>query len=152
MTAGEARVRQGFAAQPFMASLGATLARVEPGEVEIHLPVAHGLTQHTGVVHAGAVTAIVDSACGFAAATLMPPEREVVSVEFKLNLLAPASGDHLAAIGRVTRQGRTLTVCTGEVWAVSGLTRQLVAIMQATMMAVTLRSGDAAASGEVSLA
>jgi uncharacterized protein (TIGR00369 family) len=151
VTPAEARVRQGFAAQPFMASIGATLARVEPGEVEIHLPCTSALLQHTGVVHAGAVTAVVDSACGFAAATLMPEHREVVSVEFKLNLLAPASGEHLEAIGRVARVGRTLTVCTGEVWSVSGLSRQRVAIMQATMMAVTRRTDGPAADGEVSL-
>ena len=93
--------------------------------------------QHTGVIHAGVVTSIVDSACGAAAATLMPHGHEAVSVEFKINLVAPASGEYLRAIGRVVRAGRTLTVCSGEVFAVTGDTERIVAVMQATMMAVT---------------
>ena len=93
--------------------------------------------QHTGVIHAGVVTSIVDAACGAAAATLMPPGHDAVSVEFKINLVAPASGDYLRAIGRVVRAGRTLTVCSGEVFAVTGDTERIVAVMQATMMAVT---------------
>ncbi len=133
----EARVRAVFAHQEFMTTLGATLERVVPGEVEIRLPCRADLTQHTGVVHAGVVTAIVDTACGGAAATMMDTGREVVSVEFKINLLAPAVGDYLRAIGRVVRAGRTLTVCSGEVWAVSGNEARVVALMQATMMAVT---------------
>ncbi len=133
----DAYVRDAFAKQTFMAMLGATLARVEPGLVEIQLVCQPALAQHTGVVHAGVVTAIVDSACGFAAATMMRDEQEVVSVEFKVNLLAPATGDSLKAIGRVVRAGRTLTVCAGEVWAISGAESALVALMQATMMGVT---------------
>ncbi len=132
----EQDVRAAFARQPLMATLGATLARVEPGEVEIHLPFDSAHTQHTGALHAGVVTAIVDSACGFAAATVMPADRTVVSVEFKLNLLSPAVGEQFRAIGRVVRAGRTLTVCSGEVWADRGDATALVAIMQATMMAV----------------
>ncbi|MES3033961.1 MAG: PaaI family thioesterase [Gemmatimonadota bacterium] len=123
-----------------MATLGATLERVAPGEVEIRLPFDAGHTQHTGALHAGVVTAIVDSACGFAAATLMPAGRAVVSVEFKVNLLAPAVGDVFRATGKVVRAGRTLTVCSGEVWATRGDATTLVAIMQATMMAVTVRA------------
>ncbi len=133
----EARIRDGFTRQRFMTLLGATMLRVEPGEVEIALPITDALTQHTGVVHAGVVTSIVDSACGFAAATRMSDGEEPVSVEFKVNLLAPATGDRLSAIGRVVRAGRTITVCTGEVWAVTGAQSRMVAIMQATMMAVT---------------
>jgi uncharacterized protein (TIGR00369 family) len=131
-----ARVRDTFARQQFMATLGARVVRVESGEVEIVLPCRADLTQHTGVVHAGVVTSIVDSACGGAAATLMPDDREVVSVEFKINLLAPAGGDFLRAIGRVVRAGRTLTVCSGEVWAITGDDARIVAVMQATMMGV----------------
>ena len=126
-----------------MATLGATLQRVAPGEVEIHLPFDAAHTQHTGTLHAGVVTAIVDSACGFAAATLMPANRTVVSVEFKLNLLSPAVGDCFRAIGRVVRAGRTLTVCSGEVWSDRDGATTLVAIMQATMMAVSSDSGAA---------
>ena len=119
-----------------MTLLGATLERVTPGEVEIRMPCRAELMQHTGVIHAGVVTSIVDSACGAAAATLMPPGHESVSVEFKINLVAPASGEYLRAIGRVVRAGRTLTVCSGEVFAVTGDTERIVAVMQATMMAV----------------
>jgi uncharacterized protein (TIGR00369 family) len=132
----EQRIRDGFARQAFMRTIGASLTRVVAGEVEIHLPCSDALTQHMGVLHAGVVTAVVDSACGAAAATLMRPDRDVVSVEFKINLLAPATGDALRAIGRVVRAGRTLTVCAGEVWAVAGADSQIVAVMQATMMAV----------------
>ncbi len=132
----ERRVRAIFDNQQFMTTLGATLERVVPGEVEIRLPCRAELTQHTGVMHAGVVTSIVDSACGGAAATVMEPGREVVSVEFKINLLAPAVGDYLRAVGRVVRAGRTLTVCTGEVWAVSGAEARMVALLQTTMMAV----------------
>ena len=132
----ETRIAADFARQRFMTLLGATLVRVGPAEVEITLPITADLTQHTGVVHAGVLTAIVDSACGFAAATRIPPDQVPVSVEFKVNLLAPATGDTLRAIGRVVRAGRTITVCTGDVWAINGAESWLVAIMQATMMAV----------------
>jgi uncharacterized protein (TIGR00369 family) len=135
----DARGRDAVLRQPFMLLIGATLERAEPGEVEIRLPCRPDLMQHTGVVHAGVVTSIVDTACGAAAATLMPEGRNVVSVEFKINLLAPAAGDFLRAIGRVVRAGRTLIVCSGEVFAVDGETSRIIAMMQATMMAVTTR-------------
>ncbi len=125
------------ARQPFMETLGVTVARIEPGEVELQLVPRPDLLQHTGAVHAGVLATMADTACGVAAAMGMAEGRQVLSVEFKLNLLAPAGGDLLAAIGRVVRAGRTLTVCSGEVWSVSGQNRQLVALMQATMMAVT---------------
>ena len=130
-----------------MTLIGARIERVAAGEVEIRMPCRADLMQHTGVIHAGVVTSIVDSACGAAAATLMPPGHEAVSVEFKINLLAPASGEYLRAIGRVLRAGRTLTVCSGEVFAVTGDTERIVAVMQATMMAVT-SPGTAAGIGE----
>ena len=136
----DARGHAAVLRQPFMALIGATLKRVEPGEVEIHLPCRADLTQHTGIVHAGVVTSILDTACGAAAATLMPAGREIVSVEFKINLLAPASGDVLRAVGRVVRAGRTLTVCCGEVFAITDGESRMVAVMQATMMAVTPRA------------
>ena len=128
----EPRVRASFARQRVMATIGARLLTVAPGEVVIELPFREDLTQQHGYLHAAIVTAIVDSACGYAALTRMPPDADVVSVEFKVNLLAPARGDRLVATGHVVRAGRTLTVCTGEVR--SGAT--VVAIMQATMMKV----------------
>ncbi len=143
----EARVRASFARQRFMTTLGAELVGVRPGEVTIALPFADALTQQQGSLHAGAVTAVVDSACGYAALTLMAPGAEVVSVEFKINLLAPALGARFVAVGRVLRAGRTITVCAGEVRvddggvsdAAGGAGGAVVAVMQATMMAVTPR-------------
>jgi len=130
----EARVRASFAKQQFMATLGANLASVQPGEVWIELPFRADLTQQHGFLHAGVVTSVIDSACGYAALTLMPPDREVLSVEFKVNLLAPAKGSVFQARGRVVRAGRTLSVCTGELRVVGS--EPIVAMMQATMMAV----------------
>jgi uncharacterized protein (TIGR00369 family) len=131
----EERVRASFGRQRLMQTLGAELTAVRPGEVEITLPFREDLTQQHGFLHAGAVTAIVDSACGYAALTQMPPEVEVLSVEFKVNLLAPALGDRFIALGRVLRSGRTITVCTGEVHAEQGDSRKLICAMQATMIA-----------------
>ncbi len=137
----ERRVRASFAKQQFMATLGAQLERVTPGEVVIDLPFDPALTQQHGFLHAGAVTAVVDSACGYAALSLMPPDTAVLSVEFKLNLLAPAVGEHFRGGGRVLRSGRTLTVCSGELWATQSGREVVVAVMQATMMTVRDRDG-----------
>lgn len=120
-----------------MHTLGARLAAVRPGEVEIALPFHNALTQQHGYLHAAAVTAIADSACGYAALSLMEPGREVLSVEFKINLVAPAKGEHFVAVGRVLRPGRTLTVCTAEVHAEQDGASTLIAVMQATMIAVS---------------
>lgn len=134
------RVRESFARQAFMRTLGAELVRVEPGVVEIELAPTESLTQQHGYVHAGVVTAIVDSACGYAAYTLMPADSEVLSVEFKVNLLAPAVGTRLRARARVLRAGRTLTVCQGDVHAVAAdWTERHVATMTATMIRAPLR-------------
>jgi uncharacterized protein (TIGR00369 family) len=131
------RVRDSFARQRFMATLGARLLRVEPGEVDIELPFREDLTQQHGYLHAGVVTAIADTACGYAAFTLMPADAAVLSVEFKLNLLAPALGDRLLARGRVLRAGRTLTVCAADVIALAAVDEEtLVASMLATIMAL----------------
>ncbi|HVE80490.1 MAG TPA: PaaI family thioesterase [Gemmatimonadaceae bacterium] len=119
-----------------MATLGARLERVAPGEVVIGLPFDAALTQQHGFLHAGAVTAAVDSACGYAALTLMAPKAGVLSVEFKVNLLAPAAAEHFRAVGRVLRAGRTLSICTGELRAVQPGGEIVVAVMQATMMTV----------------
>lgn len=131
----EARVRDSFAKQTFMATLGARLARVAPGEVTIDLPVREALSQQHGSVHAGAVASVLDSAAGYAALSLMPEGAAVLSVEFKLNLLEPAVGQRIEARARVVRSGRTLTVCTAEAWAIDAEGRErLVAILQGTMM------------------
>ena len=130
----EGRVRASFARQPLMRTLGAELVSVRPGEVEIALPFRAELAQQHGFLHAAATTAIADSACGYAALSLMPPDREVLSVEFKVNLLAPARGERFVAAARVIRPGRTLTVCAADVWAERAGARTLVAAMQATMI------------------
>jgi uncharacterized protein (TIGR00369 family) len=129
------RVRASFEKQALMRSFGAKLETVTPGLVEISLPFRDDLTQQHGFLHAAVVTAIVDSACGYAALTMMDPGVEVLSVEFKVNLLAPAAGDRFVAVGRVLRAGRTLTVCSGEVHAEHGGARKLICVMQATMIA-----------------
>ena len=139
----EARVRASFARQAFMAALGAELMAVSPGEVSIALPFREDLTQQHGFLHAGAVASVVDSACGYAALSLMPPGAGVLSVEFKVNLLAPAAGERFIATGRVVKPGRTLTVCAGEVAAERGGERTVVALMQATMMTLRDRAGVA---------
>ena len=132
----EARVRASFARQRFMSTLGASLSRVVPGEVDIEVAVREELTQQHGFLHAGALAAAADSACGYAALSLMPAGAAVLSVEFKINLLAPAAGDRIVAHGRVIRAGRTVTVCWGEVIAHTGNDERLVATMVGTMMAV----------------
>jgi uncharacterized protein (TIGR00369 family) len=133
----EARVRSSFRRQQIMETIGAVLTRVAPGEVEIELPFHDGLTQQHGYVHGGVVTAIADSACGYAALSLMPEGAEVLTVEYKVNFLAPARGTRLHARGRVIRLGRTISVCAGEVLAASGDGEVPVATMLATM----IRSG-----------
>jgi uncharacterized protein (TIGR00369 family) len=132
----EARVRRSFARQGALATLAAVLTRVDPGEVEIQLPFRPELSQQHGFLHAGISTAVVDTACGYAALTLMPAGAAVLSVEFKVNLLAPGEGERFIATGRVVKAGRSVTVCTGEVEALHRGGRKTVVIMQATMMAV----------------
>jgi uncharacterized protein (TIGR00369 family) len=139
----EARVRASFDKQQFMQTLGARLEKVAPGEVTISLPFRADLTQQHGFLHAGAVTSVVDSACGYAALTLMEPGAAVLAVEFKVNLLAPAAGERFLAIGRVVRAGHTLTVCSGEIQAFHGAHHTVVALVQGTMMSVRGREGIA---------
>ena len=128
-------VRPSFGKQTFMAFLGAELTAVSPGKATIELPVTPDLSQQHGFVHAGATTAVVDSACGYATLSLLPPGSEVVTVEFKMNLLAPALGVKMIATGRVVRPGRTLTVCQGELFGEDeNGRRKLCAIMTATMI------------------
>lgn len=132
----EARVRENFGRQRMMRTLGAELLSVEPGMVTIGMGYCEDLTQQHGYMHAGGITAIVDSACGYAALTLMEPGKEVLAVEFKINLLRPAAGERFVATAKVLRAGRTLTVCSGEVHAENEGNRKLVAAMQATMIAI----------------
>ena len=136
----EQRVRASFARQAVMATLGATLARVAPGEVTIDIPFRPDLAQQHGFLHAGVAASVMDSACGYAALSLMEPGAAVLSVEFKVNLLAPARGDRFRAIGRVVRAGKNVTVVSGE-FRVDGESGPLVAIMTGTMMAVRDRAG-----------
>ena len=137
-------VRRSFAKQAIMELIGGELTRVEPGVVEIRLAYRPDLTQQDGYVHAGIVTTIADSACGYAAYTLMPPESEVLAVEFKVNLLRPAKGEMFVARAEVIKPGRTLTVVRADVFAMSaggGEEQQLVATMQGTMMRLPRRTG-----------
>jgi uncharacterized protein (TIGR00369 family) len=126
----EARIRASFSRQKAMALVGATLAAVEPGRVEVALPFREDLTQQKGFVHGGILGMIADSACGYAAYTLMPATASLVTVEYKINILAPAVGN-LVARGEVVRPGRTLTVARAEVYAGDG---KHVASMQQTLM------------------
>ncbi len=115
----EARVRASFERQRVMETIGARLRSVSPGEVEIELPFRQDLTQQHGYLHAGVVTTVVDSACGYAAMSLTPPGGEVLSVEFKINLLSPATGERLIARACVTQAGRNITVGVGDANAVT---------------------------------
>jgi uncharacterized protein (TIGR00369 family) len=129
-------VRESFARQQFMTTIRAELVRVAAGEVDIQLPYDPSLTQQHGFVHAGVVIAAVDSACGYAALTLAAAEAEVLTVELKVNLLEPATGQRLLARGRVLRSGRTLTVCRGDAVTVNDEAEVIVATLLTTMMAV----------------
>jgi uncharacterized protein (TIGR00369 family) len=131
----EKRVKDSFARQSAMTTIGASITRVEQGEVIIELPFRSDLTQQHGFLHAGLVTMIVDTACGYAALTLMPVSAAVLTAEYKINFLSPAEGEKLIARGRVLKPGRTLTVCFGEVHAKKDGKEKLVATMLATMIA-----------------
>jgi uncharacterized protein (TIGR00369 family) len=126
----EKSVRESFVQQKVMTLIGAALVKVAPGVVEIEIAAREDLTQQDGFVHAGIVTTILDSACGYAAYTLMPAGSSVLSVEFKVNLLAPAVGSKIDARAEVKRAGRTLTVCSADAFADG----KLCATMLATMM------------------
>lgn len=128
-------VTQNFAQQPVMNLIGARLAHVEPGVVEIELPFRADLTQQDGYLHAGVITTVADSAAGYAAFTLMPAGSRVLSIEFKVNLLRPARGELFVARAEVIKAGRTLTVVRADVFASSeNPEKELVATMQGTMM------------------
>jgi len=130
----EARVRESFARQGAMKLIGAAISEVAPGYCAIAVAPRSELSQQHGYVHAGIVSAIVDSAGGYAGFTLFPEDASVLTVEFKLNLVAPAKGERIVAEGFVVKPGRTLAITRGEVYAEEGGKRTLVAIMQQTLM------------------
>jgi uncharacterized protein (TIGR00369 family) len=128
-----------FDRQQAMRTLGITLVRIEPGEVELSMPYAPGWTQQNGFVHAGIITAALDTACGIAAFTLMPSGSDVLTVEFKTNLLAPAKGERFAFRAGVIKPGRTLTVCEARAFAQADGVETLIATMTGTLMAMIPR-------------
>ena len=128
------RVRESFARQRLMATLGASVVAVEKGSVVLRLPIRAELTQQNGFLHAGAIATLADSACGYAALTTMSPDADVLSVEFKVNMLAPAVGDAVEARGTVLRSGRTIVATRADIFAISGNGEKLVAAMQGTMI------------------
>jgi uncharacterized protein (TIGR00369 family) len=130
----ESKVRDSFSRQLAMQSIGSSLDLVLPGEVHISIPYDPAYTQQNGFMHAGIISTLADSACGYAAFSMMPAGSDVVSVEFKINLLAPAVGERFIAKARVIRSGKTLTVVRAEVFALKGDDSKQIAEMQATMM------------------
>ena len=130
------RITRSFAAQTMMQTLGAKLVGITAGEVRIEAPILPGLRQQQGFGHAGLTFAIGDSAAGYAALSLMPPDQDVLTAEIKINLLAPAKGDLLVATGRVIKSGRRLVVVSAEVMAWTGDKSTLIAVLQGTMMPV----------------
>ena len=125
-----------FERQPAMRNLGISIARIEPGEVELSMPYSADWTQQNGFVHAGIVTAALDTACGISAFTLMPAGCDILTVEFKTNLLAPARGERFVFRAAVIKPGRTLTVCEGKAFAERGGAESLIATMTGTLMAL----------------
>jgi uncharacterized protein (TIGR00369 family) len=137
----EARVRESFSRQSHMATLGAEIVLIAPGEVHLAFPFDARFCQQNGFMHAGAVASVADSANGYAAYTLAAPDTDVLAVEFKINLLAPARGEAFVACGRVVRPGRTLTVCQADVFTTGSAERTLIATMLSTII-VRPRSSD----------
>ena len=132
----ESRVRASFSQQGMLAALGAQIGLLRAGEVHLDAPYDARFTQQDGFLHAGIVTTLMDSACGYAAFTLMPAASRVLSVEFKVNLLSPARGERFRAEGRVIKAGKTITVCEGKLFSMQGEEESLCAIMQATMICI----------------
>lgn len=136
------RVRQSFARQPAMTTIGAELTTVEHGTVEIELPFDGKLTQQHGFLHAGIIATALDSACGYAAYSIMPADAAVLTIEFKINLLSPGRGERFVFRGEVTKPGSTIIVSDGRAYAISGEEApKLVASMTGTMMVVRGREG-----------
>lgn len=134
-----ARVHDSFARQGAMATLGASLGEISPGRVVIELDWAAGLSQQHGFLHAGMVATALDSACGYAGFTLMPLDAGVLTIEYKINLLAPAKGQRFRMVGQVIKPGRTVTVTEGRAYAIDDGREKLIATMGATLMTITGR-------------
>lgn len=132
----EARVRASFAQQGAMHTLGVSIGEVVPGRVVLEMAHTSAFSQQDGFMHAGALATVLDSACGYAAFTLMPADARVLTIEFKINLLAPAHAERYVFEGLVTKPGRTITVCDGTAWGISGDTHKRIATLTGTMMAV----------------
>ena len=134
------RVEDSFALQGVMQTLGARLEKLEPGAVDIGLAWDRSLTQQHGFLHAGVVSTALDSACGYAAFSLMPEDAAVLTIEFKINLLTPAKGERFRMEGRVLKPGRTITVCEGRAYALQDQKETLIATMNCTLMTVMGRT------------
>lgn len=132
----EQRIRESFARQGLINTLNGKIVHVSLGEMRIEAPFDERFTQQDGFLHAGIVTTLIDSTCGYAAYTLMPADSRVLSVEFKVNFLSPAQGERFRAEGHVVKSGKTLTVCEGKLFAIQAEGEKLVAIMQATMICI----------------
>ena len=130
------RVENSFAEQAVMKTIGASIEAISPGAVEIEFPYQTSLTQQNGFIHAGIVSTVLDSACGYAAFSLMPEDATVLTIEFKINLLSPAKGDRFRGYGKVKKAGRTISVAEAELYAFSDQGRKLVATMVGTLMAI----------------
>jgi uncharacterized protein (TIGR00369 family) len=137
----EKKVRDSFGRQAFMSTIGAEMVSVSRGTVEIRFPFSTELTQQNGFVHAGAVTSIMDSACGYAALSVASEQADVLSVEFKVNLLAPGAGESFVARASVKRAGKRLAVCTADAFAIRAGKEKLIATMLATMMNMDSEAG-----------
>ena len=137
----DARVRDSFARQTIMATLGASVSSVKRGEVEIVLPFSDKILQQHGFIHAGAIATIADSACGYAALSMMPNDAGVLTTEFKIHLLSPAKGERIRAVGRVVRAGRKLVITMGEVFADKDGASKQVALITASMMVMETTTG-----------
>ncbi len=132
----EERVRTSFARQQLMHTIGARLTSVTPGSVEIEMAYREDLTQQQGFIHGGIVASILDTACGYAAFSLMPEDAAVLSIEFKVNLLAPAQGELIKVKAEVKRAGQNITVCTADAWAIDAGQSKVIATMLATIMCI----------------
>ncbi|MEP9370823.1 PaaI family thioesterase [Mesorhizobium sp. KR1-2] len=138
----EERVRTSFARQKVMTTMGAVLTLVRPGTVEIEMPFSDALTQQHGFLHAGIISAALDSACGYAAYSVVPEDAGVLTIEFKVNLLAPGKGERFLFRGTVTKPGRTIVVADGQAYAfATDGEAKLIATMTGTIMAVAGRDG-----------
>jgi uncharacterized protein (TIGR00369 family) len=132
-----ARVEKSFSDQAVMKTIGASIEAISPGKIEIEFPYQSNLTQQNGFIHAGIVSTVLDSACGYAAFSLMPQDVSVLTIEFKINLLSPATGDRFRGYGKVKKAGRSISVAEAELYAFSDQGKKLVATMVGTLMAVS---------------